>query len=269
MNRYLALLPVGLILVAGCSTDPVSVVTQFQDAVNSQDIDSALELLAEDAVLKVDGSRIRTGKVEIENWLVIQAAINYHIEGDPTASGSGVALESCSMSSDQWLFVGVNPMSGACEAALEGGLITSLTVQFDEDSTARLSESLTIVSAELVGFWTATGVTPQEPNRYISAWMQFFEDGSARWAVSPEDILIAPDFDHPGARFTWTYEDYVMTVQNQGPAIEGYCQDQDVGTYLVRNTDEDGIHFKSISDPCAWRKDILVRRGGDWDPYAP
>jgi hypothetical protein len=268
MNKYLALLVVGLLLIAGCSSDPVSVATQFQDAVNSQDLESALELLAEDAVLQVDGTPSRTGKAEIKNWLVTQADLNYRIEGDPTASESGVAFENCSMSSDQWAFVRVNPMSGTCEVALEGGHITSFTIQFDENLKARLSDSGTAVSADLVEIWAGTSPDP-EAVRYIPSFFQILEDGSARFAFSPEDLLIAPDSDHPGVRFTWTYEGYVLTVQNQGPAIEGYCQEQDVGTYLFRNTDEDGIQFKSISDPCVWRKDMLVRRGGDWNPYVP
>ena len=119
----------------------------------------------------------------------------------------------------------------------------------------------------MVGFWTATGVTPQEPNRYIGAWMQFFEDGSVRWAVSPEDTLIAPDSDHPGVRLTWTYEDYVLTLQNQGPASEGYCQEQDVGTYLVRNTEGGGIKFKHLEEPCGWRIQLSIV--GEFDPYVP
>ena len=86
MNKYLGLLSVGLVLVSACSTDPASVVEEFQDALNSQNIEAAIEFLAEDAVLKVDGFLTRTGKAEIENWLATQADLRHRIEGDPTAS---------------------------------------------------------------------------------------------------------------------------------------------------------------------------------------
>lgn len=269
MNRKVVLLVVGLLLVAGCSTDPTSVATQFQDAVNSKDLEAALELLAEDAVIQIHGAQSRTGKQEIETWLATQAELNYRFDGDPTASGSGVAFESCSISSETWITFGINPMTGTCEAAVEGGLITRFTIQVDEDSKARLSESSAPVAADLIRSWEATGVTPQETKKVIPFFMQFFEDGSTRLAISPDDLLIAPDPEHPGVLLTWTYEDYVLTVQNQGPAMEGYCQDQDVGKYLVRNTEGGGILFRPLGDPCGWRTTTLNHIGVEWDPYVP
>jgi hypothetical protein len=273
MNKYIPLLAVGLLLVTGCSPDPVTVVEQFQDAVNSQNIEGAIELLAEDAVLQVDGSLSRTGKAETENWLATQAELNFRIEGDPASSESGVSIESCSISSNQWLYFGVNPMIGTCEVALEGGLINSFAIRFDENSKARLSDSPAAVSADLVEIWTGRWVVP-EGSGYVTddnvtAHLQFVKDGSARLAHSAEDLLIPPDTDHPGARLTWTYEDYMLTLQNQGSASEGYCQVQDVGTYLVKNTRENGIEIKLISDQCAFRANSLPRLGAIWRPYVP
>ncbi len=125
--RNLAVISTVLFAIAasGCGPSPEDLAAQFMDAINSQDTEAALELLAENAVLQVNGTQSRTGKAEIEDWLVTQAKLNYRIDGDPTASGSGVVFESCSLSSDQWASVRVNPMSGACEVALEGGLITN------------------------------------------------------------------------------------------------------------------------------------------------
>ena len=102
--------------------------------------------------------------------------------------------------------------------------------------------------------------------------LQFGEDGGARLAVTPEDLSIAPDADHPGARLTWTYEDYVLAVQNEGSASEGYCQEQDVGSYLVRNVKSvprSRMQFKLISDPCAWRAFTMQRVSAPWDSYVP
>ena len=268
MKKF-AVLTIVLLAIAtsGCGPSPEELTAQFMDAINSQDTESALELLSEDAVLQVDGTLSRTGKAEIENWLAEQADLRLRIEGNPSASETGVEIEGCSISSDQWLYFGVNPMSGTCEVALEGGLITSFTVQFDENSKARLSESVAPVSADLVGIWTAVGVTPDETEKPIPFFLQFFEDGSARLGVAPDDLNIAPDASHPGARLTWVYEDYVLTIQNQGPAAEGYCQEQDVGTYLVRKTEAGGIKFKHLEEPCGWR--IFLSIVLDFDPYVP
>ncbi|MEE9512577.1 MAG: nuclear transport factor 2 family protein, partial [Anaerolineales bacterium] len=174
MKKF-AVLTIVLLAIAtsGCGPSPEELTAQFLDAINSQDIDSALELISEDATLQVDGTLSLNGKAEIEDWLATQAELSHRIEGDPTASGSGVAIESCSISSHQWLYFGVNPMSGTCTVEFEGGLITSFAVQFDENSKARLSESVAPVNADLVGIWTATGVTPGT-NNPIPTFLQFF-----------------------------------------------------------------------------------------------
>ena len=264
MNKYLGLLSVGLVLVSACSTDPVSVVEEFQDAVNSQNIEAATELLAEDAVLQVDEVITRTGKAEIENWLAIQADFRNRIEGDPTSSQSGVSIESCSISSDMWLFFGTNPMSGTCEVELEDGLITSFTVQFDEDSRARLSASPAATSADLVGVWITGNYLAESGDLFL----EILESGTGRLVGSPDYSLPAPDSDFEGASIAWTYEDYILTIQNEGSASEKYCQEQDVGVYLVKSVDAGGLKFKPISDSCSLRK-VAFQLPSRWRPEAP
>lgn len=275
----IALLAVVILFIAGCSAgpDPVTVAQQFQEAVNSQDVDSALELLAEDAVFQVDEAPSRSGKAEIENWLATRAELNFSLEGSPTASNSGVTFESCSISSDMWRYFVVNPMSGACQVTLEDGLITEFAVQFDEDSKTRLADSSASTSADLVALWTALVVLPgveayPEEGDIVRNYLQFTDDGSARLAVSLDDLSTAPDSDHPGARFKWTYEDYVLTIQNDGPASEGYCLEQDVGTYVIKNVKsvpKNRMQFKLISDSCEYRGRLLRRVSAPWDPYVP
>jgi hypothetical protein len=269
MNKHLTLLVVGLLLVAACGSDPASVAEQFQNAVNSQDIESALELIADDAVLQVEGTSLYTGKAEIENWLATQAEIDYRIEGIPTASDSGVTFEGCSISSKKWSFFGVNPMTGTCEVALEGGLITSFAVQFDENSNAALSNSPAAERSDLVGTWFGTLGTPETSAIYVPNLLRFSDDGTIRWAVERDDLSIAPDLDHPIAVLDWTYEGYLLTVQNRGSAGEGYCHEQDVGVYLAKKTGDGEIQFKVISDSCPYRYNYLPRAGSSWEPYSP
>ena len=120
--------------MTGCRADPVTVAQQFQEAVNSQNVESALDLLAEDASLKIGETSSITGKGQIANWLTTQAELHYQVNGDLTTSESGVTFENCSINSYQWSYYGIKAMSGICEVNVEDGLITEFTVQFDENS---------------------------------------------------------------------------------------------------------------------------------------
>lgn len=155
-------------------------------------------------------------------------------------------------------------MIGACEVELEGGQITSFTVRFDEDSKARLSDSPAAASADLIGIWTNWNFLAAPGDLYL----QFFADGSARLAATPDDLLVTPSSEHPGASLSWTYEDHVLTIQNKGAASEKYCQEQDVGNYLVSNVDAGGINFKALNDVCSLRG-VALEFPFRWRPYMP
>ena len=266
---------VAMLLTTGCGVNPVIVAQQFQEAVNSQNVESALALLVENASLKVGDATSVTGKDQIANWLNTQAELHYQFNGDPITSESGVTFENCSINSYQWSYYGIKEMSGTCEVKVEDGLITEFAVQFDEKSKASLSSSSVVAPTDLVGIWTGEwpipGADPHDGEITLNH-LQFNEGGSARLAVTSDDLSIAPDSDHPGARFTWTYENYVLTLQNEGPASEGYCSEQDVGTYLIRivkSASGNRIQFKLVSDSCAYRAAMLPRISAPWDPYVP
>lgn len=251
---------------------PQDLAAQLQEAINSGDTDSAIGLFSDDAVVHVDETISRTGKAEIEEWLASLAELNYRIEGEPVASESGVVFDSCTLSSDLWSYLQTNPMSGTCEMTLEGGLVTSFTIQYDQTSKTQLADSPAAKSGDLVAIWTAQGVIPGgdvQAGDVAIYYLQFGEDGNARLALSPDDLLTTPDSDHPGANLSWTYDDYVLTVRNDGAASEGYCQEQDLGRYMVKYFDDGEIQFKPIQDACSWRKFAFQRVGSSWDLYVP
>ena len=66
----------------------------------------------------------------------------------------------------------------------------------------------------------------------------------------------------------WTYNDYILTIQNVGPASEKYCQEQDVGNYLVKISDIGGLEFKPINDSCDLRK-LAIQLPPRWRPHEP
>jgi hypothetical protein len=199
-----------MVLMTGCGTDPVTVAQQFQEAVNAQSVDSALELFAENASLKVDEVSSVTGKDQIANWLATQAELHFQYNGDPIASESGVTFENCSTNSYQWSYYRIKSLSGTCNMKVEDGRITEFAVQFDDNSKASLSDSTVVAPTDLVGIWTGEWARPgvhehPEESDIVTYFFQFAEGGSARLAVSPEDLLTSPDSNHPGANLSWTY----------------------------------------------------------------
>lgn len=271
----IVVMTVVMVTITGCGANSLTVAQQFQEAVNSQNVEAGLELLTENASLKVGESSSVTGKDQIANWLTTQAELNFQFNGDPIASESGVTFESCSVNSYQWSYYGIKAMSGTCDLVIEGGHITEFVVEFDENSKASLSDSSVVTPTELVGIWTGEwpmpGADPHNGEITLNH-LQFKEDGSARLAITSDDLLIDPDSDHPGAGFTWTYENYILTLQNDGPASDGYCSERDVGTYLIRNvtsTSGNRLRFKLVSDSCAYRANLLPRIASPWDPYVP
>lgn len=251
-------------VVSACGASPDELGAQFQESINSQNIESVLGLLADDAEWQVDETPYLTGKTEIENWLAIQAELNFSMEGSPTASGSGVAFESCSISSDMWLYFGINPMTGTCELSLESGLITGFAVQFDEQSMARLSDSPAATSADILGIWQTRNYLTDSGDLYL----HFIEQGRGRLAGSPDSSLSLIESDFEGASLAWTYQDYFLTFQNEGPASEKYCQEQDVGIYLVSKVEAGGLKFKTVVDSCSLRG-IAMGLPPRWRPHVP
>lgn len=128
--------------------------------------------------------------------------------------------KNCAIGSDKWLYFGINPMSGTCDLTIENGIVTKFSMQFDNDSMSRLSESLAVERSDLIGTWRqATGAEFVE-GVPVHWFLKISEDGTARWAVSPEDLSELPDSDHVGALLSWAYDDLILTVQNKGPATE-------------------------------------------------
>ncbi len=264
-----------MVLVAGCGVKPVTVAQQFQEAINSQNVESALDLLSENASLNVGESLSLEGKSPIADWLTIQAKLQFELNGDPVTTDSGVSFENCLITSNQWSFYGIEAMSGTCTLVVEGGHVAELVIQYDENSKASLSDSSLVKPTDLVDIWTGEWPMPgADPfaDEITLNYFQFIEDGSARLATSPDDLSINPDSEHPGARFKWSYENYVLNLQNDGPASEGYCDEQDVGSYLIRtvkNVSLNRIQFKLILDPCLYRASALPRVAAPWDAFLP
>jgi LPXTG-motif cell wall-anchored protein len=129
-------LSLGAAQVAGAqpapATDPVSVAVAFEKAVGT-DVDTALALVADDAVLKITPapqgtSGLWTGKDEVRQALQYsrQHMVNREITGSPQASGNQVTYMAM-VSNDFFQMIGVSPVQFSTQVVVEDGKIKSYT----------------------------------------------------------------------------------------------------------------------------------------------
>jgi LPXTG-motif cell wall-anchored protein len=121
-------------------TDPVSVFTAFNAAVNAHDVDAALSFFADDAVVQFPNQpppNIHRGTQEIRAWLQADAAQHIHVQtdniqvlGDRVTGIGKVAVDSLQP-------LGIT-LEGPVEAVIQGGKITSFTFTLSQDTLAKL-----------------------------------------------------------------------------------------------------------------------------------
>lgn len=254
----LCLLVTAVIVLAGCQAKPDTVAMKLAEAVNAQDLDSALALFAEDAVVNTGGPAPYTGKAEIRGWLEGMFADNFEIEAEIVEVKGDVVIEHDKMSMDSMRFFGIDSLEGTSEITVQKGQITALDFTFTEDSLAKLQAVPFVTREDLIGAWSMGGT-----------FIQFYENGTSRVADSPDDLSAPVDESHPGAWERWSYDGTVFTIQMTTPGVgEGRtCPLDAVGTYMVKRVGDDRLKFKAIEDPCASRRVGLP--WGEWRPYSP
>src|SRR5207249_9591443 len=135
---------VGLVVSASTAraqaTDPLSVVTAFNAALNAHDGAAALALLADDAVVKTPSGNVYTGKQQIAAYVQGLFAQDYRAEVDSQqiqVAGNQVTSKGKVWLND-WRQLGIAPLESIAVATVEGGKISSLSATLTADSAARL-----------------------------------------------------------------------------------------------------------------------------------
>lgn len=133
--------------VSAQGTDPESVIKTLHGALNDKDVDAAIALVADDAVVTVippppDTPGVFTGKEQIRAWYEGLVAQNFEIElSNFQVDGDNVTWLS-KASIDDWRALGVAPLDFTSEGVVQDGLVKSYTVTMTEDSLARLGAAL-------------------------------------------------------------------------------------------------------------------------------
>lgn len=131
-------LGVALLALTGCGAKPDTVAAKLAEAVNAQDLDAALKLFAEDAVVNSGGPAPFSGKEEIRGWLEGMFADNFHLEIEIVEVSEDRVVEQDTMTMDSLGELGLTSLQGTSEITVQGGKITALDFAFSEESAAEL-----------------------------------------------------------------------------------------------------------------------------------
>jgi hypothetical protein len=103
-------------------SDPATVTQQFDDALNAGQVDTALSLFADDAVVITVDNISFSGKAEIQTYLMIAVGANYHADlvGERQVSGDKVTWTADTVFGD-------NRVRIMNVAVVQGGKIKSIT----------------------------------------------------------------------------------------------------------------------------------------------
>ena len=249
-----------IVLLTGCGVKPEDVTPQLADAVNAKDLEGALALFADDAVVTSVSPEPFNGKAEIQGWLEEMFADNFHIEAEIVNVNGNKLIERDTMTMDSMKFFGIETLTGTSEITLKKDKIKTLNFSFSDETLADLQAAPFVTPEDLIGVWT------------VGTFIQFNEDGTLRVADKIPDLNMPISEEHPGSSQTWTHDGMVFTIQEPYPGVgEGYtgCTPEQVGVYFVRwaINDPEKLKFKAIDEPCANR--LVGMQWGDWAPVSP
>lgn len=248
-----------IIFVCGCGPKPDEVALQLAEAVNAQNLEGALALFAEDAVVTSVSPEPFNGKAEIQGWLEGMFADDFKMEAEIGEVSGNQVIEHDTMTMDSMSFYGVEPLTGTSELTVEDGKIQAINFSFSEETLADLQTAPFVAREDLIGIWS------------VGTFMQFNDDGTSRVANKVGDLAEPVSETHPGGLEAWTYDGMVMTMQALEPGVgEGYtCTPDELGIYLVRwaGDDLDRLKFEAVADQCGARFGGMM--WGLWKPVTP
>jgi ketosteroid isomerase-like protein len=144
------LLAVMIVLPTGLyaqDADPASIAGALVEALMAKDIDAAMALLADDAVVTVippptGTSGVFTGKEEIRAWYELLVSWNFRAEISNFQVEGDKATWTTRTWADPFEPLGILPLEYHAEGVFRDGKIVSYTDTMTEDSAARLNAAM-------------------------------------------------------------------------------------------------------------------------------
>lgn len=156
MKKYIVVLVSVATLVLSVAvhaqqTDPAAVLSNLADALNAGDVDAAMELVADDAVLRfvpdVMGTGPITGRDQIRAWY--EGLVAQHIRAEP--SNLEVDGNQVTWTNKVWLddfeALGITPVEYTGEGVVEEGKVKSYTETMSDASLAEFQAAMAALPA--------------------------------------------------------------------------------------------------------------------------
>ncbi len=120
------------------ATDPASVVTAFETALNAKNVDAAAAQFAPNAVIK-STSGTTTGTDQIRAFLqtLVDQNFQFQVAGNRQVTGN-TETHQAQVTSDQTRKLGTGPLDATATVVVDNGKITSFTVTYAPQSLAKL-----------------------------------------------------------------------------------------------------------------------------------
>jgi hypothetical protein len=269
------------------SPDPVAVIQTFHSEFNAGNADGALEVLADEAVIKIVYGKSDDpvlGKDAFREVIVSSSQDHFMIEAsDYQVSDEKVTFRYSGIG-DGLKELGVGPEVGSAEAVIQNGEIQSLTYTVDPEWVAKadaaeaalantgqaeasptlqptlpaLVEGETVVtsSEELVGIWRGRGGSPGDPPQ---AFWEFTGEGAYRVAFNLQDLI--DGFSIEAGQYSFEGNVLVLQASRGGCAADDEKNQYSTGRYEARITRSDSgrvtLRMISIEEACISRRTSL------------
>jgi acetyl esterase/lipase len=138
INRLMGVLLLVTIALFACAPKPETVAQKLVEAVNAQDVERALSLFAEDAVVDPGDSTSYSGTAEIRGWLEEMADANFQIKAGKLEVDGDTVVQGEKLSMDPWKKLGIPSLEGVRKIKVRDGHIESLEFSFNEASLSKL-----------------------------------------------------------------------------------------------------------------------------------
>ena len=127
--------------VAAQGSDPGSIVTAFDTALNAGNVEATLALFADNAVIKTQTGTF-TGTERIRGLLGQLVAQHFQFVSSNRQVNGNTETHTAKVSRDDWRKIGLAPLDATAEVVVENGKITSFTVAYTAESLATLQAAL-------------------------------------------------------------------------------------------------------------------------------
>jgi acetyl esterase/lipase len=135
------------IALSACAPKPETVAEKLVEALNMHDVEGALALFAEDAVVNTGDPTTYTGTAEIRGWLEELAAANFEIKAEILEVDGDTVVQQEKLSMDAWREMYLARLEGVRKIEIRGGLIQSIEFSFTEASRSEL-QTATLKASE-------------------------------------------------------------------------------------------------------------------------